>query len=100
MTTTFGLTLPQRAALFGASSMPEMFDLARQADTNPLFDSAWVGDSLMAKPRPESLTMLGALAGITQNLKLGVGCMASFPVRVPSSSPTSGPTWTSSPRDA
>jgi alkanesulfonate monooxygenase SsuD/methylene tetrahydromethanopterin reductase-like flavin-dependent oxidoreductase (luciferase family) len=83
MTTTFGLTLPQRAALFGASSMPEMFDLARQADSNPLFDSAWVGDSLMAKPRPESLTMLGALAGITQNLKLGVGCMASFPVRDP-----------------
>ncbi len=83
MVTTFGLTLPQRAALFGASSMPEMFDLARNADSNPLFDSVWVGDSLMAKPRPEALTMLGALAGITENLKLGVGCMASFPVRDP-----------------
>ena len=83
MTTTFGLTLPQRAALFGASTMNEMFDLAREADANPLIDSAWVGDSLMAKPRPESLTMLGALAGLTENLKLGVGCMASFPIRDP-----------------
>ena len=48
-----------------------------------LFDSIWVGDSLMAKPRPEALTLLGALAGVTDRITLGVGCMASFPVRDP-----------------
>ena len=37
----------------------------------------------MAKPRPESLTLLGALAGVTDRVTLGVGCMASFPVRDP-----------------
>jgi alkanesulfonate monooxygenase SsuD/methylene tetrahydromethanopterin reductase-like flavin-dependent oxidoreductase (luciferase family) len=37
----------------------------------------------MAKPRPESLTLLGALAGVTKKVTLGVGCMASFPVRDP-----------------
>ena len=48
-----------------------------------MFESVWVGDSLTAKPRPESLTMLGALAGMTERVRLGVGCMASFPVRDP-----------------
>ena len=32
---SFGLTLPQRGALFGATSVPEMLDLAREADANP-----------------------------------------------------------------
>lgn len=80
---SFGLTLPQRGALFGATTIRELLDLTQEADANPLFDSVWVGDSLMAKPRPESLTLLGALAGVTERLTLGVGCMASFPVRDP-----------------
>lgn len=80
---SFGLTLPQRGALFGATTVREMIDLASRADADPLFDSVWVGDSLMAKPRPESLTLLGMLAGVTTRLRLGVGCMASFPVRDP-----------------
>jgi alkanesulfonate monooxygenase SsuD/methylene tetrahydromethanopterin reductase-like flavin-dependent oxidoreductase (luciferase family) len=79
----FGLTIPQRAAIFGAASWSEMLDLARAADHNPLFDSVWVGDSLTAKPRPESLILLGALTGATSRVRLGVGCMASFPVREP-----------------
>jgi alkanesulfonate monooxygenase SsuD/methylene tetrahydromethanopterin reductase-like flavin-dependent oxidoreductase (luciferase family) len=77
----FGLTIPQRAALFGVASWPEMLDLARMADRNPLFDSVWVGDSVMAKPRPESLTLLGALTAVTSRVRLGVGCMASFAIR-------------------
>ena len=63
---SFGLTLPQRGALFGATTIRELLDLTQEADANPLFDSVWVGDSLMAKPRPESLTLLGALAGPPQ----------------------------------
>jgi alkanesulfonate monooxygenase SsuD/methylene tetrahydromethanopterin reductase-like flavin-dependent oxidoreductase (luciferase family) len=57
--------------------------LARLADENLLFDSIWVGDSLFSKPRPDSLALLGLLAGNTTRVQLGVGCMASFPVRDP-----------------
>lgn len=80
---SFGLTLPQRGALFGVLTTQQLFDLARRADENPLFDSVWVGDSVYAKPRPDSLTLLGGLVTITSRVKLGVGCMASFPVRDP-----------------
>jgi alkanesulfonate monooxygenase SsuD/methylene tetrahydromethanopterin reductase-like flavin-dependent oxidoreductase (luciferase family) len=60
-----------------------MLALAREADRNRLFDSVWVGDSIMAKPRPESVALLGALASATERVRLGVGCMASFPIRDP-----------------
>ena len=80
---SFGLTLPQRGALFGVLTTQQLFDLARRADAEPLFDSVWAGDSLYSKPRPDSLTLLGGLATITSRVKLGVGCMASFPVRDP-----------------
>jgi alkanesulfonate monooxygenase SsuD/methylene tetrahydromethanopterin reductase-like flavin-dependent oxidoreductase (luciferase family) len=80
---SFGLTLPQRGVLFGAMKSRDLMDLARAADENPLFDQVWVGDSLFAKPRPDSIALLGALAGVTSRVKLAVGCMASFPVRDP-----------------
>src|SRR4029077_6159650 len=51
---TFGFTLPQRGMFFGVGTWPEMLDLARRVDGCELFDSLWVGDSLLAKPRPES----------------------------------------------
>jgi alkanesulfonate monooxygenase SsuD/methylene tetrahydromethanopterin reductase-like flavin-dependent oxidoreductase (luciferase family) len=80
---TFGFTLPQRGVFFGIASWPEMIQMARAVDANPLFDSIWVGDSIMAKPRPESIGLLGALAAVTSRVRLGVGCMASFPIRDP-----------------
>lgn len=80
---SFGFTVPQRGVFFGIASWPEMLAMAREADANPLFDSVWVGDSVMAKPRPESIALLGALASATSRVTLGVGCMASFPIRDP-----------------
>ena len=80
---SFGLTLPQRGAFFGIASLGDMIAMAREADSTGTFDSVWVGDSLFAKPRPDSIGLLGALASATQRLKLAVGCMASFPVRDP-----------------
>ncbi len=80
---SFGFTIPQRGIFFGIAKWPEMVALAREADRNPLFDSVWVGDSIMAKPRPESIALLGALASATERVRLGVGCMASFPLRDP-----------------
>src|SRR5690349_23132349 len=82
-TAGFGFTLPQRGVFFGVTSVDEMLTLAARADANPVFGSVWVGDSLGAKPRPDSIALLGALAGVTRRLRLGVGCMASFPVRDP-----------------
>ena len=79
----FGLTLPQRGVFFGVTTVAEMLELAGRADANPLFGSVWVGDSLGAKPRPDSIALLGALAATTRRVRLGVGCMASFPVRDP-----------------
>ncbi len=79
----FGFTLPQRGVFFGVTTMEKMLALAARVDANDLFDSIWVGDSLFAKPRPDSLTLLGGLSTITRRLTLGVGCMASFPVRDP-----------------
>ena len=80
---SFGFTLPQRGIFFGVGTWPEMLDLARRVDGCELFDSLWVGDSLLAKPRPESLTLLGGLSTVTRRVTLGVACMASFPVRDP-----------------
>src|SRR5215831_14999558 len=81
--TSFGLTIPQRAILFGASSWPELLELARAADKNLQFESVWVGDSLTAKPRPDAIAALGALVAVTSRVRLGVGCMASFALRDP-----------------
>ena len=78
-----GLTLPNRGVLFGATTVPEMLAMAERAEASGLFRSAWVGDSLVAKPRLESITLLAALAGRTERLRLGPACMASFPLRDP-----------------
>jgi alkanesulfonate monooxygenase SsuD/methylene tetrahydromethanopterin reductase-like flavin-dependent oxidoreductase (luciferase family) len=38
---------------------------------------------LLAKPRVEAVTLLGALAGATRRVRLGVGCLATFVHRHP-----------------
>jgi alkanesulfonate monooxygenase SsuD/methylene tetrahydromethanopterin reductase-like flavin-dependent oxidoreductase (luciferase family) len=81
--TSFGLIIPQRAAMFGVASLPELLRLAPVAESSGLMDTVWVGDSLTSKARAESLSCLGALAGMTTRMRLAVGCMASFPVRDP-----------------
>jgi alkanesulfonate monooxygenase SsuD/methylene tetrahydromethanopterin reductase-like flavin-dependent oxidoreductase (luciferase family) len=81
--TSIGLIIPQRAALFGVAPLPELLALAPQAERSGHFDTVWIGDSLTSKARAESLSCLGALAGMTSRVRLAVGCMASFPVRDP-----------------
>ena len=76
MSPAVGFTLPQRGVFFGVTSVPEMLALAAKVDANPLFSSLWVGDSLGAKPRPDSLSLLGALGAATKRVRLGVGCMS------------------------
>jgi len=79
----FGLTLPNRGVLFGAITPEEILTLGEIADRSRGFDDLWVGDSLLGKPRMESLMLLAGLAARTKRVRIGVACMASFPLRDP-----------------
>src|SRR2546427_7278198 len=80
---SFGLILANRAVVLGAVKVPDLVDLTVQAERSGFFDAVWAGDSLLAKPRLESVTLLSALAAVTTKLRLGVGCMATFVHRHP-----------------
>src|SRR2546428_3104932 len=83
MARSFGLILANRAVVLGAVKVADLVDLTAQAERSGFFDAVWAGDSLLAKPRLESVTLLSALAGVTTRLRLGVGCMATFVHRHP-----------------
>ena len=78
--TQFGLTLPNRGVVTGATTVEEMLALAEKAEETG-WDSVWVGDSIFAKPRLDALVLLGALAARTKRVKLGPACFASTPLR-------------------
>ncbi len=83
MAHSFGLILANRAVVLGAIKARALLDLTVEAERAGVFDAVWVGDSLLAKPRLESVTLLSALAGVTGGLRLGVGCLATFVHRHP-----------------
>ncbi len=83
MAHSFGLILANRAVVLGAVSVRDLIDLTVEAERSGVFDAVWVGDSLLAKPRLESVTLLSALAGVTSRVRLAVGCMATFVHRHP-----------------
>lgn len=78
-----GLSLPNRGVLFGATTVDELLELPELAESSGAFSSVWVGDGLIAKPRLESIATLSAIAARTRSVKLGVCCMATFPLRNP-----------------
>jgi alkanesulfonate monooxygenase SsuD/methylene tetrahydromethanopterin reductase-like flavin-dependent oxidoreductase (luciferase family) len=78
--TQFGLTLPNRGVITGATTIDELLTLAEKADKSG-WDSVWVGDSIFAKPRLDALVLLGAIAAKTKHVKIGPGCFASTPLR-------------------
>lgn len=83
MAHSFGLILANRAVVLGALKARDLLQLATAAEPVGVLDTLWVGDSLLAKPRLESVTLLAALAGVTKRVRLGVGCMATFVHRHP-----------------
>lgn len=75
------LLLPNQGVVFGATTARELIEMAEVADASEVIDAVFVGDNLLAKPRLESITTLSALAVRTRRLRLGVACLASFPLR-------------------
>lgn len=83
MSVRVSFTLPNRGVLFGVTTVDEMLHLSEAADGSGLFDAIWVGDSLLGKPRLESIALLAAVAARTKSVQLGPACMASYPLRDP-----------------
>ena len=78
-----GLSLPNRGVLFGATTADGLVNLAERADRSEVFGSVWVGDSILGKPRMESITLLSGIATRTKRIALGTVCMASMTLREP-----------------
>ena len=81
--TSFGLTLSNRALVTRGTPPKELIDMAVQAEDTGSIDAIWVGDSILSKPRLECIPLLGAIAGHTSRVKLGVACMATIAQRNP-----------------
>src|SRR6516164_7544624 len=76
----FGLTLPNRGVVIGATTVAEMLQLAAVAESSG-WDSVWVGDSIFAKPRLDAMVLMGAIAARTTRVRIGPACFASTPLR-------------------
>ncbi len=80
---SFGASLSNRAVVIGRVRAIELVEVAKMAEDSRLFDSAWVGDSIIAKPRLEAVAALSAIASRTERIKLGTACLATFAMRQP-----------------
>lgn len=69
--------------VLGAVTVRDLIESTETAEASGAFDTVWVGDSLLAKPRLESVMLLSTLAGVTTTMRLGVGCLATFVHRHP-----------------
>jgi alkanesulfonate monooxygenase SsuD/methylene tetrahydromethanopterin reductase-like flavin-dependent oxidoreductase (luciferase family) len=79
----FALTLPNRGVLMGITTPEQMLQMAETAEGSGLFSDVWVGDSLLGKPRMESVTLMAGIAARTTRVRIAPACMASFPLRDP-----------------
>src|SRR5581483_8403331 len=77
---SFGASLSNRAVVIGKVRAIEIVEVAKMAEDSGLFDSAWVGDSIIAKPRLEAVAARSAIAS---RIKLGTACLATFVMRQP-----------------
>ena len=75
MTPKLGYLLPTRERIMeGAPDTETLLGLAARA-AEAGFDSVWVGDSLLARPRHEPLTLLAGVAGRVPGLELGTAVL-------------------------
>lgn len=70
-----GYLLPTREQIMqGRPQAAPLLALAARAEALD-FDSVWVGDSLLARPRHEPLTLLAGVAGRVQRVELGTAVL-------------------------
>ena len=70
-----GYLLPTRERIMaGAPDVAPMLELAEKAEALG-YDSVWVGDSLLARPRHEPLTLLAGVAARTRRVLLGTAVL-------------------------
>lgn len=70
-----GLLLPSREVLLWAGGDLALLVEAARLGEQAGYDSMWVGDSLLARPRGEPLTLLAAVAGATTRVTLGTAVL-------------------------
>ena len=75
MTIRMGYLLPTRESIMeGRPQAEPLLALAERAERLG-YDSVWVGDSLLARPRHEPITLLAGVAGRTTRVKLGTAVL-------------------------
>jgi alkanesulfonate monooxygenase SsuD/methylene tetrahydromethanopterin reductase-like flavin-dependent oxidoreductase (luciferase family) len=77
-----GITLPSReTAMTGRHDARGLVEFAKAAQEAG-FDSVWAGDSLLARTRAEPLSILAAVAAVTDRVALGTAALIA-PLRHP-----------------
>ena len=75
MTLRIGYLLPTRESVMeGRHAAAPLLRLAEKAEDLG-YDSIWVGDSLLARPRHEPITLLAGVAGRTSRVELGTAIL-------------------------
>ena len=75
MSADVGYLLPTRERIVaGVHETREILELADHADDIGL-DAVWIGDSLLAKPRHDPITLMAAIAGRTTKITMGTAVL-------------------------
>jgi alkanesulfonate monooxygenase SsuD/methylene tetrahydromethanopterin reductase-like flavin-dependent oxidoreductase (luciferase family) len=75
MPVEFGVLLPTRESVMsGRMETAPLLTMAERAEAAG-FDSVWIGDSLVARPRHEPLTLMAAVGARTRQVRIGTGVL-------------------------